>query len=176
MAVWVVPIVAAAMVGVNKFLDKKLNSIKEEEEDQKRYRILADGVIPDLYQFYGEMDGVIERLSSREQEQAFCENINKLVEFMCHCKEPQGVPTVQNLVMMGMAAKNCDPSPSADPVYRGFTEALGEQLAGEIRRTSLNKSMAANAVMASAQLFKVMFPDELSSKRSVETGRRLTYI
>lgn len=176
MAVWFLPIAAAAvssLVGANKLLDKKLKAIKEEEEEaDKRYQVLADGVVPDLYQFFFEMDGVISRLDSRKEEKEFTDNFKAFTDFLCHCNEPGGVPTVQNMMMMAMAAKNCDSGGTAEPIHRDFAKVLGGQIMGEIMRTSPNKRMATSAVTASAKIFDIMFP-EVSSCISIFRGRRL---
>jgi len=177
LAAWEVPIVlAAAFLSANRWLDKKLKECEEEEtrqyEADKRYRMLADGVVPDLYQFYQEMDGVIERLESKDAERKFCENMDKLVEFMCVCKEPEGNPTVQNLMMMAMAGKNCGVENDGPVGSKGFVDVFTEHLLGEIRRTSPSKPQTEKALEASANIISTMFPDKVS-KLSTYHGRRV---
>jgi len=177
LAAWEVPIVlAAAFLGANRWLDNKLKECEEEEtrqyEADKRYQMLADGVVPDLYQFYQEMDGVIERLESRDAERRFCENMDKLVEFMCVCKEPEGNPTVQNLMMMAMAGKNCGLEKDGPGGTQGVVDVFMEHLLGEIKRTSPNKSQMEKALEASANIINTMFPDKVS-ELSTYHGRRV---
>lgn len=179
MAAWEVPIVlAAAVMGANKWLDKQLKKIEEEDsrkkEAEKRYQVLADGVVPDLYQFYQEMDGVIERLTSKNQEREFCENMDKLVQFMCACNEPEGVPTVQNLMMMAMSAKNSGMDCVGKEGFPPFGDILKDHLAGEIMRTSPNSQATKVAMAASAKIIDIMFQkkDNLS-KLSTYLGRKL---
>jgi hypothetical protein len=167
LAAWEVPIVlAAAFLGANRWLDKKLKECEEKETRQhgsdKRYQMLADGVVPDLYQFYQEMDGVIERLESRDAERKFCENMDKMIEFMCVCKEPEGNPTVQNLMMMAMAGKNCGVENQSAGDTSGFVDVFKEHLLGEIRRTSPGRSHTERALVASANIISAMFPDKVS--------------
>lgn len=177
LAAWEVPIVlAAAFLGANRWLDKKLKECEEGEARQyktaNRYQVLADGVVPDLYQFYQEMDGVIERLESKEAERQFCENMDKLVDFMCVCKEPEGNPTVQNLVMMAMAGKNCGVGQQPSEETTGFADVFREHLLGEIRRTSPSQPHLEKALEASANIIDLMFPDKVS-ELSTYHGRML---
>lgn len=171
---WEVPIVmAAAFMGANKWLDKQLAKVEEEKgkehENHKRYNVLVEGVIPDLYQFYQEMDEVVENLQDRNLEDKFVKDMDKLVEFMCVCEEPAGVPTVQNMVMAAMAARNCGmdqhSSPQMAPIFK-------EILMGEIRRTSLSPHLRADALAASASIIETMFPDK-PSELSTYRGRKL---
>jgi len=167
LAAWKVPVVlAAAFVGVNQWLDKKLKECEEKETRQheagRRYQMLADGVVPDLYQFYQEMDGVIESLGSRDAERKFCENMDRLIEFMCVCNEPEGNPTVQNLMMMAMAGKNCGLEKEGPSGSQGAVDVFMEHLLGEIQRTSPSKSQMEKALEASANIINTMFPDKVS--------------
>lgn len=175
MAAWEVPVVlAAAFVGVNKWLNKKLKEEEEKRrrahESENRYQLLADGVVPDLYQFYQEMDTVIDSLHNRKAEMDFHENMGKFVDFLCVCKEPDGVPTVQNVMMMAMSAA----SAAADnhEGLAGFSQVFRDQLLGEIERTSPNLRHKEQALEASANLIKIMFTGN-SSELSTYKGRRV---
>lgn len=177
LAAWEVPFVlAAAFVGANRWLDKKLKEIEEDEAKEKeaevRYKNLAEGVVPDLYQFYQEMDGVIDRLTGKDQEENFCKNMNTLVEFLCSCKEPDGNPTVQNILMTAMAAKNCEVNGHHSQFSEEFAKVIGEHLLGEIGRTSTNPVLTRRALEASAEVMKVMFTDK-SSELSTYKARKL---
>lgn len=160
MAAWGMPIltIAAAFVGVNKWLDRKLEEQQEdkieEETRDKRYYNLAEGVVPDLYQFYQEMDGVIVRMQSKEAEEKFCENMSRLVDFLCICNEPEGNPTVQNLMTMAMSAVNSSPGPVPDEI----AAVIRKSLMGEIKRTSPDRDLTEKALVASAAIIRLMFP------------------
>lgn len=177
LAVWEVPIIlVAAFAGANRWLDNKLKEYEGEEAEKyevdKRYQVLADGVVPDLYQFYQEMDGVIEGIQSKDVEKKFCENMDKLVEFMCVCKEPEGTPTVQNMVMMGMSAKNCGLDQQGQQGSSEFASLLRDNIMGEILRTSPGEQHTKSALTASANIVEAMFSDKLS-KLSTYPGRML---
>jgi hypothetical protein len=158
LVIWKVPIiVVAAVVGTNKWLDSKLKEqeekAQEEEEREKKYQIFSENAVPDLYRFYEEMDSVIENFAHKEEEQIFCESMRELVDFMCVCREPEGSPTVQNMVTMAMSAKN------SGMAGTGFAEVFKEHLMGEVLRTSPSDEMTAQAVAASAKLIDTMFPE-----------------
>jgi hypothetical protein len=157
LVIWKVPlIVVAAVVSGNRWIDNKLQKCEEEaqkeQEVTKRYQIFSESVVPDLYRFYGEMDDVIESLDTKEEVEVFCENMDQLVDFMCVCEEPEGIPTVQNMVDMAMSARNSGINETS------FTEVLREHLLGEIVRASSNAEMRAQAVAASAKIMNIMFP------------------
>jgi hypothetical protein len=177
LAAWEVPIVlAAAFLGANRWLDNRLKECEEEEtrqhEADKRCQMLAEGVVPDLYQFYQEMDGVIERIGSKDAARRFCEDMDKLIEFMCVCKEPEGNPTVQNLMMMAMAGKNCGLEKESSSGSQDAVDVFVEHLLGEIRRTSPSKSQTEKALEASANIINTMFPDRVS-ELSIYTDRKV---